>query len=93
MCMGMSGPPFGIPISEENHQQYSKDLKKAWETFDGWWKTVHRDERGFVKESDMPDKVKSAMTKICNAPIPGYEDMEATGKDSCYMKGVLSSLI
>lgn len=93
MCMGMySSPPWGIPIPEEVHEQYSSDLKAAWITFDAWWKEAQENSDGDpVPRSSMPDNVRQAMDLILATPIPGYEG-EATGADSCYMIGVTSMM-
>jgi len=93
MCMGYGsyGPPFGIPIPPEVHEQYSDELKDAWVKFDDWWKSVSDtlSENGSIDRNSMPDDVKAAYELILETPIPGYEEEGYTGKDSCYMIGIL----
>ncbi|RJR29471.1 hypothetical protein C4564_02425 [Candidatus Microgenomates bacterium] len=86
MRMGYSGPPYGIPIPREIHEQYSVELKAAWKTFDAWWK---KDREGLPSRSQMPQDVADAMTLICETEIPttGY-----TGDKSCYMVSVIAAL-
>ena len=92
MCMGMFGPPHGIPIPDEIHEQYSQELKKAWETFDKWWKKAQRKAKGSkVSRSGMTEKVKAAEKLILETPIPTMDGF--TGKDSCYMVYVQSQLV
>lgn len=88
MCMGMFGPPYGVPISEEVHQLFPPKVKKAWETFDTWWKAKQGD--GPIQHSDMPEDVSMAMQTILEAPIPGTDGL--TGAASCYMVGVQSQM-
>lgn len=91
MCMGMFGPPWGIPIPPEIHEQYSPELKAAWVTFDTWWKKAQEDANGEpVKKSDMPEDVSQAHKLICETLIPTYDD--ATGAESCYMVGVAAQM-
>jgi len=83
MCRGaLFGPPHGIPIPSEIHEQFPKRVKEAWNTFDEWWKSVEKP----ASKATMPKKVGNAMQIILNAPIPGHEG--ATGADSCYIAGV-----
>lgn len=93
MCMGHGyGPPFGIPIEQDTFDQYSPELKVAWETFDAWWTEAHQKADGdSVSRSSMPQGVRQAMELILTTPIPGYEG-EFTGADSCYMVGVNSMM-
>lgn len=86
MCCTHAGPPYGIPISPEIHEQYSDQLKAAWETFHSWWKV----QDGTPRRSNMPEDVSEAMKLICESPIPG---MDETGEMSCYMVGVDATLI
>ena len=89
---GMGGPPHGVPIPVELHEQYSDVLKAAWDTFDAWLKTeAEADEiDGLIPSSSMSEDVKKAMDLICKTPIPGHE--EATGVDSCYMVTAMSQM-
>lgn len=94
MCMGYGsfgqGPPLGIPIPPEVHEQYSDELKDAWVKFDAWWKTAVEDSNYEpVDRNCVPDDVKAAYELILETPIPGYEEEGYTGKDSCYMIGIL----
>gem|GEM_PF-1322336 len=83
------GPPFGVPITDDIHQQYSPGLKVAWKTFDDWWKEQGRPAR----LADMPEDVKAAFDLVRETPIPGYPDDEGPlGAESCYMVGVCSQL-
>ena len=87
MCLP-SGPPYGIPISDDVHAQYSEDVKVAWHTFHDWWTEIDKP----FSRSDMPEEVAQAMELILETPIPGYEETGATGKDSCYFVGVLAQM-
>lgn len=89
MCFNMYGPPYGIPIPPEVHDQYAQGVKDAWETFDRWWKSF-KDAEDLPTRKNMPQDVAHAMTTILEAPIPGEDG--ATGKDSCYMISVLAQL-
>ena len=93
MCMNFGGPPYGVPIPAEVHAQYSSELKKAWLTFDAWLKKA-RDEAdgGPISRASMPEDVKKAFDLICETPIPG-EEVDVTGKDSCYMVTVTADLV
>lgn len=92
MCTG-SGPPYGIPIEAETHKKYSRELKKAWRTFDNWWKKAAKQAYPHpVSKSTMPDAVRKAMQLILDTPIPGLEGAGYTGKDSCYMVSVLGMM-
>ena len=82
MCMGFSGPPYGVPIPPEVYDQYSPELKAAWESFDGWWKRVGSGGKA-VSKADMPADVKKAFDLICETEIPGHEGVK--GSASCYM--------
>lgn len=86
MCMGYSGPPFGIPIPPDIHEQYSDELKAAWETFDAWWK---KDHEGLPSRSQMPQDVAEAMNLICETEIPTTGE---NGDKSCYMVSVEAAL-
>jgi hypothetical protein len=81
-----NSPPYGIPIPHEIHEQYSDELKAAWETFNTWWQEALADSDGTVSRGSMPEDVTLAMKLILTTPIPTYDN--ATGADSCYMVGV-----
>jgi hypothetical protein len=86
MCCG-GGLPYGIPIEEEVHNQFSEPVKEAWKLFNDWWTKVYIEAHFvFVDESTMPADVKAARELILETPIPGYDGY--TCKDSCYMIGV-----
>ena len=86
------GPPYGVPIPEELHEQYAPEVKTAWETFDAWYKEACADSNGdLIDRSTMPIDVKEAMDLILETPIPGYDE-SVTGADSCYMQGVFGRL-
>lgn len=89
MCMRFGGPPYGIPIPQDIHDQYPGKIKKAWEVFDKWWQKAQKS-GGPIRRSDMPKGVTRAMQDILEAPIPGHDG--ATGADSCYMIGVQAQL-
>jgi hypothetical protein len=94
MCMGIGGPPYGIPILGEIQEQYTDEVKAAWEKFDAWWKTAQDEaiEAGVqVSRASMPEDVREAMDLILETPIPTYAD--ATGRDSCYMVGVQAAMV
>jgi len=75
----------GVPIPDPIHFQYSPKVQEAWRVFDDWWK-----QQSFpVRSSDMPEEVLTAFNLILDTPIPTYEKEGYTGKDSCYMRGVL----
>ena len=85
-CCG--GPPYGIPIEDETHEQYSPELKAAWAKFDEWFKKAQEFtpcDEPIIRET-MPKDIKMAMDLILKTPIPGYPGY--TGADSCYMSGV-----
>jgi len=91
-CGGFGEPPFGIPISDEVHKQYSDELKKAWVAFDNWFKQAQESSDGeLIIRETMPKDVADAMQLILDTSIPGYEG-SYTGKDSCYMVYVLSRM-
>ncbi|MFH1898898.1 MAG: hypothetical protein ABIJ82_00290 [Patescibacteria group bacterium] len=91
MCMmGMGGPPHGIPITDDVHEQYSPEMKATWDTFHDWWKKNFNGDAP-VSKSTMPPEVAEALKKITEAPIPGYEG--STGVDSCYVIGVNMNLV
>lgn len=94
MCGNGMQPPYGIPIPAEIHEQYSPELKTAWETFDSWFKKAREESAtGFVSKASMPADVKAAMELILSTPIPSYEDQNICGNQSCYMQGVSQFLI
>lgn len=37
------GPPYGVPIEEETHNQYSQEVKDAWVKFDAWFKEAYKE--------------------------------------------------
>jgi hypothetical protein len=85
------GPPYGVPITSDVHEQYTDELKNAWEKFDAWWKSVSAEalDAGLIDRKSMPDDVRDAWKLILETPIPGYEEQGFAGKDSCYMITVL----
>lgn len=87
--MEMFSPPFGIPIPEKVHDQYSPELKAAWVKFHDWWKKVNQDEKESIEKASMPEDVRKAYDLINKTPIPGYEQ---TGSESCYMIAVNTQL-
>ncbi|OGC38959.1 hypothetical protein A3K42_00350 [candidate division WWE3 bacterium RBG_13_37_7] len=89
MAAILSGPPHGIPITDDIHEQYSLEMKAAWDTFHDWWKNHFEGKP--IKRSDMPPEVSEALRQITEAPIPGYDG--TTGADSCYVRGVNMNLI
>jgi hypothetical protein len=83
-CCG--GRPFntptgGIPLGPEISEQFSKEVKVAFEVFGNWWEKQKRPRR-----SEMPPEVKKALETIKNAEIPGYNGI--TCKSSCSMMSV-----
>jgi hypothetical protein len=90
MCFGHA-LPYGIPITDELHNQFPDEVKQAWEIFHAWWQEQH-EFAGPPSRKNMPKDVEKAMNKILEAPIPGYEEEGFTGKDSCYMIGVHSRM-
>ncbi len=90
MCMmGIGGPPHGIPIEDDIHEQYSPEMKVAWNTFHSWWKEHFNGNP--ISKSTMPPEVSKALKQIAEAPIPTYEGF--TGVDSCYVIGVNMNLV
>lgn len=90
MCFGaFAGPPFGVPIPDEIHDQYSPELKEAWRVFDEWYKS--QPEEGLLSRSEMPADASAAMRLICDTPIPVYDGVLGSG--SCYMIFVSARLI
>ena len=44
MCgCGFGGPPYGIPIREEEHNLFPEEVKAAWQLFDDWWKKASQE--------------------------------------------------
>jgi hypothetical protein len=92
MCCGFGTRQFGIPIEEETYNLYSDELKAAWKLFDTWLKMTQEKSAGkLIDPRSMPKEVKFAMNLILKTPIPGLEG-RYTGKDSCYMIGVISQM-
>ncbi len=86
MCH-FNGPPYGIPIPHEVHEQFPQEVKTAWETFNDWWQNVPTS----ISHKDMPENIAKAYETMKAAPIPGYGG--ATGKDSCYVQAVEMRLV
>ncbi len=80
--------PYGIPITSDIHEKFPDDVKEAWEIFHEWWVKTF-DGAHPVNLSKMPLEVSEAFEKMKDAPIPDFDG--ATGKDSCYIKGVLAN--
>jgi hypothetical protein len=89
MCCYMS-MPCGIPIPDQVHNQYPKNVRDAWEKFDTWWHQ-HYTGDGPVYRSTIPADILEALRIITEAPIPGYNG--ATGADSCYVIGVTGLIV
>ncbi len=87
MCMRSycGGPPYGIPIPHEVHEQFPEEIKSAWETFNDWWQNVLA-AGNLISRKNMPKNIARAYEIMKAAPIPGYDG--ATGEDSCYIQGV-----
>jgi len=79
---------LGIPITKELIQKFPKEVQQAWKVFDEWW---HKQDSWPVKGKNMPEEVQKAFEIMKKAPIPGHEG--CTGKDFCYIRGVMNNLI
>lgn len=79
--------PQGIPIPPEIHDQYSLELKAAWNIVDEW---VQAQPDWHIDQQTMPPLVQVAHQLILKALIPTYEQEGLTGADSCYMIGLES---
>ncbi|MDO8551819.1 MAG: hypothetical protein Q7S03_04035 [bacterium] len=91
MCTVRMGPRVGIPITEDIHNRYPEEVKKAWAIFHEWYQEASEGNTKQVREADMPEEIKKAWKLILETPIPGYPGL--TGANSCYAIGASQKII